>query len=210
MSPSRPPLPQPLPQLPHGPLCQPLPQPPLCQPLPQPPLCQPLPQPPLCQPPLCQPPLCQPQPPLCQPLPHQASCFSGSTATNGSPSLAYCCSASETERRIDCRRSATSPGFFGWAPTSGDVAAAASAEARLTEKPKAPAGNNAASARTERRSWAMQPPMPKAHVTQTCDLLANEKRKSIRQVARRAADHETIGIDPDSVEIRIVRGPWNR
>src|SRR5215217_617582 len=67
-------------------LCQPLPQPPLCQPLPQPPLCQPLPQPPLCQPPLC-----QPQPPLRQPFPHQSSCLSGSSATNGSPSLAYCC-----------------------------------------------------------------------------------------------------------------------
>src|ERR1043165_8795702 len=100
-------------------LCQPLPQPPLCQPLPQPPLCQPLPQPPLCQP-FPQPPLCQPQPPLRQPLPHQASCCSGSTATNGSPSLAYCCRASVTESRIDCRRSATSPGFFGVAPASGD------------------------------------------------------------------------------------------
>src|SRR5918995_3099504 len=143
-------------------LCQPLPQPPLCQPLPQPPLCQPLPQPPLCQPlpqpPLCQPPLCQPQPPLRQPLPHQASCLSGSSATNGSPSLAYCSSASETDSRIDCRRAATSPGFFGCAPASGDTVAAASAEARLTERPKAPAGNNAANARAERRSWAIQPP----------------------------------------------------
>ena len=38
-----------------------------------------------------QPPLCQPQPPQprCQPLPHQASWVSGSTATNGSRSLAY-------------------------------------------------------------------------------------------------------------------------
>src|SRR5216684_2475666 len=33
--------------------------------------------------------------------------------------------------------------------------AAASADARLTERPRAPAGNKAAKARAERRSWAM-------------------------------------------------------
>src|SRR4051812_42873785 len=133
MPPTLPPFPQP-----------PSPQPPLCQPLPQPPLCQPLPQPPLCQP---QPP-CQPR----QPLPHQASWVAGSTATNGSPSLAYFSRASETDSRIDCSCLATSPGFLACMAASDDRAAVASADARLTEKPKAPAGSNAASARAERRS----------------------------------------------------------
>src|SRR5690349_17969276 len=98
----------------------------LCQPL-----CQPLPQ--LCQPPLPQPPLCQPLPQLCQPplrqppLPHQATSCSGSTATE--------------------------PLFLS--SGAGVAVAAASAAARVTDRPSAPEGRSCASARSERRSWAI-------------------------------------------------------
>src|SRR6478672_5200340 len=107
-------------------LCQPLPQGPnkgASRPLPQPPLCQPLPQP------LRQPPLRQP------PLPHQASCVSRS-AVGSSGSFATWSRTSETELRIDWRRSATDAGAARSTPS--DALALASALARLIDRPSAP------------------------------------------------------------------------
>src|SRR5262245_47296995 len=98
--------------------------------------------------------------------------------------------------------------------TSGSLlaVAAASADARLTDRPSAPAGNSDAKARTERRSWAMCSPPAENHVTQTCNPLANEKtaerRRSVGQHAGATAAVQPIGIDPHAMQIAVERRLW--